>query len=239
MQHSKASLDHSVAFSTIKKPKDLTRYEKLREHIHAHPELSDRETKTAALVAKRLRELQSYQVYENIGGHGLAAVRDNGRGPTVMLRADMDALPILEQTNLPFASKVRQQDRDGLEQPVMHACGHDIHVVALLAAADLFASNLPSWSGSLILIFQPAEEKGSGSNTMIRDGLYDKIPVPDVVLGQHVSAYRAGSVGTRCGQILSASDSFIITFHGRGGHGSAPEFSIDPIVMASSTIMRL
>ena len=222
-----------------KKPKDLTHFEKLREHIHAHPELSDCEAETAALVAKELRKMQNYAIYEKLGGHGLAAVCRNGSGPTVMLRADMDALPILEQTNLPFASKVRQEDRDGTEQPVMHACGHDIHTVALLVAAELFASNLLSWSGSLILIFQPAEEKGSGSHAMIKSGLYDRIPVPDVVLGQHVSSQRAGEVGTCCGQILSASDSFAITFHGRGGHGSAPESSIDPIVMASSTIVRL
>ena len=222
-----------------KKPKDLTRYENLREYIHANPELSDREVKTAALVAKRLQELQNYTVYENIGGHGLAAVCRNGSGPSIMLRADMDALPLLEQTHLPFASKIRQQDRDGVEQPVMHACGHDMHVVALLAAAELFAFNLGFWSGTLILIFQPAEEKGSGANAMINDGLYGKVPVPDVVLGQHVSAQRAGQVGICRGQIFSASDSFLVTFHGRGGHGSAPERSIDPIVMASSTILRL
>ncbi len=222
-----------------KKPIDFTHYENLREYIHAHPELSDCEAETAALVAQQLRKMQKYTVEEKIGGHGLAAVCKNGSGPTVMLRADMDALPILEQTDIPFASRVRQKDRDGVEQPVMHACGHDMHVVALLAAAELFASKLSSWSGTLILIFQPAEEKGSGSNAMVRDGLYDRIPTPDVVLGQHVDAQRAGHVGIRCGQILSASDSFAITFHGRGGHGSAPELTIDPIVMASSTVIRL
>lgn len=233
------AFDKSLRRFLDKKPRDLTHYENLREHIHAHPELSDREAETAALVAKQLRKLTKYTVEEKIGGHGLAAVCKNGSGPTVMLRADMDALPIYEQTDIPFASKVRQEDRDGIEQPVMHACGHDIHTVALLAAAELFASNLSSWRGTLILIFQPAEEKGSGSNAMVRDGLYDRIPIPDVVLGQHVSAQRAGQVGIRCGQILSASDSFAITFHGRGGHGSAPELSIDPIVMASSTVLRL
>ena len=222
-----------------KKPKDLSHYERLREHIHAYPELSDCEAKTANLVAKRLSGMQNFAVHERIGGRGLAAVCKNGPGPIVMLRADMDALPILEQTNLPFASKARQKDRDGIEHPVMHACGHDLHIVALLAAAELFASNLSSWCGTLILVFQPAEEKGSGSNAMLEDGLYGKVPVPDVVLGQHVTAGRAGHVGTRCGQILSASDSFKITFHGRGAHGSAPELSIDPIVMAASTILRL
>ena len=222
-----------------KKPRDLTHYENLREHIHAHPELSDREAETAALVSKQLRTMQRYSIEEKIGGHGLAAVCNNGSGPTVMLRADMDALPLYEQTDIPFGSKVRQKDRDGVEQPVMHACGHDMHTVALLAAAELFASNLSSWRGTLILIFQPAEEKGSGSNAMVRDGLYDRIPIPDVVLGQHVSTKRAGQVEIRCGEILSASDSFAITFHGRGGHGSAPELTIDPIIMASSTVLRL
>ena len=232
------AFDKSLRCFLEKKPKNLTHYENLREHIHSHPELSDREAETAALVAKQLRRMQSYTVEEKIGGHGLAAVCNNGSGPTVMLRADMDALPLLEQTNIPFASRVRQKDRDGIEQPVMHACGHDVHTVALLAVAELFASNLSSWMGTLVLIFQPAEEKGSGSNAMIRDGLYDRVPIPDVVLGQHVSAQRGG-VGIRSGQILSASDSFAITFHGRGGHGSAPELSIDPIVMASSTVLRL
>lgn len=236
---SQQAFDRSLRRFLDKKPKDLAHYEKLREHIHSHPELSDREGETAALIADQLRKTQGFAIEEKIGGHGLAAVCINGSGPTVMLRADMDALPILEQTKIPFASKVRQKDRDGIEQPVMHACGHDIHIVSLLAAAELFVSNLSSWVGTLILIFQPAEEKGSGSNAMVRDGLYDRIPIPDVVLGQHVSAQRAGQVGIRCGQILSASDSFAITFHGRGGHGSSPELSIDPVVMASSTVLRL
>ena len=236
---SQQAFDKSLRRFLDKKPKDLAHYEKLREQIHSHPELSDREAETAALIAKQLHKTQGFTIEEKIGGHGLAAVCINGSGPTVMLRADMDALPLLEQTKISFASKVRQKDRDGIEQPVMHACGHDIHIVSLLAAAELFVSNLSSWVGTLILIFQPAEEKGSGSNAMVRDGLYDRIPVPDVVFGQHVSAQRAGQVGIRCGQILSASDSFAITFHGRGGHGSSPELSIDPVVMASSTVLRL
>ena len=236
---SQHAFNKSLRLFLDKKPKDLTHFEHLREHIHSHPELSDREAETAALVAKQLRKTHKFTIEEKIGGHGLAAVCNNGSGPIVMLRADMDALPIREQTDIPFASQVRQEDRDGIEQPVMHACGHDIHTVALLAAAELFASNLSSWTGTLVLIFQPAEEKGSGSNAMIRDGLYDRIPIPDVILGQHVSTQRAGQVGIRGGQILSASDSFAITFHGRGGHGSAPELSIDPVIMASSTVLRL
>ena len=236
---SQQAFDKSLRRFLDKKPKDLSHFENLREHIHSHPELSDCEAETAALVAKQLRKTQRFTVEEKIGGHGLAAVCNNGSGPIVMLRADMDALPLREQTDIPFASQVRQKDRDGIEQPVMHACGHDMHIVALLAAAELFASNLSSWTGTLVLIFQPAEEKGNGSNAMVKDGLYDRIPIPDVVLGQHVSAHRAGQVGIRCGQILSASDSFAITFHGRGGHGSSPELSIDPIVMASSTVLRL
>ena len=180
------------------------------------------------MVAEGLREMQKYTMYKNAGGHGLAAVCQNGPGPVVMHGADMDAPPMLEQTYFPYASGIRQKDQDGVEQPVMHAYGHDMHIIPLLVAVEVSTSDLLSWSGTLVLIFQPAEQKGSGSDAMIRDGLYDRIQVPHVVLGQHITAQRVGHVEPRYGQILSASDSSKVTFYGHGGHGSAPESAIDP-----------
>ena len=218
---------------------DLSPYEELREHIHAHPELSKQESETASLVAKRLRTLGGYEIHEHIGGHGLAAVLENGFGRKVLLRADMDALPIREQTGLPYASKVTQRDTDGKTKPVMHACGHDVHITCLLATAETLLKARSSWSGTLILVFQPAEERGSGAQAMVDGGLFERIPIPDIVLGQHVGPMRAGQIGIRSGPMMAAADSFKVTFFGRGSHGAAPEKSIDPIVMAASAVMRL
>ena len=150
----------------------------------------------------------------------------------------MDALSVLEQTGLPYASKVRMRDTDGVEKPVMHACGHDMHVVCLMATAELLSNIKDSWRGTLVVLFQPSEERG-GSAAMITDGLYSKIPVPDYILGQHVGPYRAGSVVTRTGPILAASDNFHITLHGHGGHGSAPHLATDAVVMAANVVVRL
>lgn len=218
---------------------DLTTYETLREQIHSNPELSGQESATASLIANHLRSLEAFTIYEKIGGHGVAAVLENGAGKTVLLRADMDALPILEQTDLPYASKVTQRDKNGILQPVMHACGHDIHVVSLLAAAENLSRIRSSWSGTLILVFQPAEESSEGAQAMVDDGLYSRIPTPDIVFGQHVGPLRAGQIAVRSGVILGAADSFKITFFGRGGHASTPDKTIDSIVMAASTVMRL
>ena len=219
---------------------DLTTYEDLRKHIHSHPELSTQEVGTAEIIGRHLRSLDTYAIHTKVSGHGIAAVLRNGPGKTVLLRADMDALPIREETGLPYASKVTQKDDvDGLTKPVMHACGHDVHVVCLLAAAEKLSKSQSSWSGTLILVFQPAEERGSGAQAMVDDGLYEKVPMPDVVLAQHVFPNRAGYVGIRPGLFLVAAGSFKITFFGKGGHGSAPENTVDPILMASSAVVRL
>ena len=214
-------------------------YEELRAYLHSHPELSEQESNTAATIASRLRDLHAYEIHEHIGGHGLAAVLKNGQGKTVLLRADFDALPVLEQTGLPYASKATMKDYDGIIKPVMHACGHDIHVTCLLAAAEMLVKMRDAWKGTLLLVFQPAEERGSGAKSMVDEGLYEKVPVPDIVFGQHVMANRAGVIGCRVGTMMAASDSRKITMYGRGGHASMPNRTIDPVVMAASTVMRL
>ena len=218
---------------------DLTRYERLREQFHSHPELSGQENATAKSVADHLCSLKVFSVHVDIGGNGVAAVYANGPGNTLLLRADLDALPMQEQVDVPFASKVSQIDHGGILQPVMHACGHDIHIVCLLAAADSLARMHSTWSGTLVLVFQPAEEQGTGAQAMVDAGLYSLIPVPDVVLFQHVTAQRAGRIGTRIGPILTAADSLEVTFFGRGGHGALPDTIIEPIVMAASAVLRL
>ncbi|MCJ1395366.1 hypothetical protein MMC18_008250 [Xylographa bjoerkii] len=218
---------------------DLRYYESLRAQLHSHPELSQQESATAAKVASHLRALKAYTIHEKIGGHGLAAVFKNGPGQTVALRADMDALPVEEKTGLPYASKVTMRDYDGVVKPVMHACGHDIHVTCLLAAAELLLKIRDAWRGTLILIFQPDEERGGGAQRMVDDGLYDRVPLPDIVLGQHVMSMRSGKLGSRPGVMLAASDSLKITLFGRGGHASMPNRTIDPVVLASSTVLRL
>jgi hippurate hydrolase len=163
----------------------------------------------------------------------------NGEGPTVMLRADMDALPVEEATGLSYASKVRATDRDGKTVPVMHACGHDMHVAWLVGATTLFAQARDTWRGTLMAVFQPAEETGEGAQAMIDDGLFDRFPKPDIVLGQHVMVGPAGTVAGRAGVITSAADSLQIRLFGRGAHGSMPQASIDPVVMAAAAVMRL
>lgn len=163
----------------------------------------------------------------------------NGTGKTVLLRADMDALPVEEKTGLTFASTVTMKDTDGVVKPVMHACGHDIHVTCLLAAAEMLAKKSDTWKGTLVLVFQPNEERGGGAKAMVDDGLYDKVPIPDVVMGQHVLPFKAGRLGSRVGIMLAASDSFKVTLYGRGGHGSMPNRTIDPVVMAASVVMKL
>lgn len=224
---------------------DLSSYQDLYKHFHANPELSNQEKETAATIAKHLKdEISSdFDVRTGIGGTGIAALFFNGEGPTVLLRADFDALPVEERTGLPYASKKRMVDADGVEKPVMHACGHDMHITSLLAAAKLLVAAKKSWSGTLLLAFQPAEERGTGAQAMVDDGLYDPkkhaVPIPDVCLGGHVMAFRAGVIGTKRGLIASSADSMRITLHGRGGHASMPDRLIDPVVMAASTVMKL
>lgn len=205
--------------------------------LHAHPELGMSEHRTAALAATALRDY-GYQVTTGIAGTGVTGVLRNGPGPTVLLRADMDALPVREATGLPYASTATV-DRDGVAQPVMHACGHDVHVACLLGSARLMAAARHAWHGTIIALFQPSEENGDGARAMVADGLTRTIPAPDVVLGQHVLPYPAGTVGTCPGPFLSAADSLRVTLHGRGAHGSQPQASVDPVVMAAMCVLRL
>jgi len=212
--------------------------EELYRDVHAHPELSHQETRTAGLVAERLRGA-GFEVHEGVGGTGVVGVLRNGDGATVLLRADMDALPVREATGLPYASEVTGTDAAGNEVPVMHACGHDVHVACLAGAAQLLADGREHWSGTLVTLFQPAEEVGDGARRMVEDGLAALFPTPQVALGQHVMPAPAGRVGTHAGAALSAADSMRITLHGRGAHGSMPQAAIDPVVLAAMIVVRL
>jgi hippurate hydrolase len=212
--------------------------EELYRDVHAHPELSHQEHRTAGLVAERLRG-DGFEVHEGVGGTGVVGVLRNGDGPTVLLRADMDALPVREATGLPYASAVSATDADGNEVPVMHACAHDMHVACLAGAATLLAEGRAHWNGTLIALFQPAEEVGDGARGMVDDGLAALVPTPHVALAQHVLPGRAGQVSTRSGAALSAADSMRITVHGRGAHGSMPQAAVDPVVLAAMIVVRL
>ncbi|GGS20293.1 amidohydrolase [Actinokineospora fastidiosa] len=206
----------------------MTDLAELYRDLHRHPELAFAETRTAAVAARELRAA-GFAVAENVGGTGVVGALRSGDGPTVLLRADMDALPMAERTGLPYASAV-----DG----VMHACGHDMHVTCLIGAAARLAERR-DWSGTVLAVFQPAEEVGGGAHAMIDDGLFDRFGTPDVVLGQHVAPIPAGVVGLRAGPSFAAADTLKITLHGRGGHGSRPEVAVDPVVLAAATVMRL
>ncbi|MEU1365406.1 M20 family metallopeptidase [Streptomyces sp. NPDC005803] len=212
--------------------------EDLYRDLHSHPELGLREHRTAKRASDALRDC-GYEVTERVGGTGVIGVLANGDGPTVMARADMDALPVRERTGLPYASTVTLTGSDGSEQPVMHACGHDVHVTALVGCARLMAAAKDAWRGTFVVLFQPSEENGDGADAMIDDGLTTKSPVPDVVLAQHVLPCPAGYVGTRPGPFLSAADNLRVTVHGRGGHGSMPQSAVDPVVMAATIVVRL
>jgi len=211
--------------------------ESVYKDIHSHPELSMQENRTAAIAAERLRGA-GYDVTTGVGKTGVVGILRNGDGPTIMLRADMDALPVREATGLPYASSVTS-DQNGKSVPVMHACGHDMHVAWLIGAATLLARSRNAWRGTLIPLFQPAEETGAGSQAMIDDGLFKRFPKPSAILGQHVMVGSSGVVSTRSGVITSAGDSFEIRMFGRGAHGSMPQSSIDPVVMAAATVLRL
>lgn len=208
------------------------------QDVHAHPELSMQETRTAALAAKHLAD-NGYEVATGVGKTGVVGLLRNGEGPTVMLRADMDALPIQEATGLAYASTVTASDPSGKTVPVAHACGHDMHVAWLMGASALFARTRDAWKGTLMVLFQPGEETAQGARAMIDDGLFTRFPKPDVVLGQHVMVGPAGTVAGSAGPITSAADSLQIRLFGRGAHGSMPQASIDPVVMAASTVLRL
>ena len=212
--------------------------EALYKDVHAHPELSMQETRTAALAADHLRKA-GFEVTTGLGKTGVVGLLRNGEGPTVMLRADMDALPVEEATGLPYASKATATDAEGQTVPVGHMCGHDMHVAWLVGATTLFAQARDGWRGTLMAVFQPGEETAEGAQAMIDDGLFKRFPEPAVILGQHVMVGPAGAVAGRIGAITSAADSLQIRLFGRGAHGSMPQASIDPVVMAAATVMRL
>ena len=205
--------------------------------LHSHPELSHQEERTAGIVAHRLREL-GCEVHERVGGTGVVGLLRQGEGPTVLLRADMDALPVAESTGLAYASTATAVTADG-DVPVMHACGHDVHVACLLGAVSLLARRRTAWRGTLTVVFQPAEEVADGARGMVEDGLVDLVGPVDVALAQHVLPFPAGRVGTRSGPALSAADSMRITVHGRGAHGSMPQAAVDPVVLAAMIVVRL
>ena len=213
--------------------------EVLYRDLHQHPELSRKEHRTAAIVADRLR-LSGFEVTTGVGGTGVVGVLRNGHGPAVLLRADMDALPVQEATGLPYASTVvATPAAGGSPVPVAHACGHDMHTACLLGAADMMANGEKYWSGTLVAVFQPAEETVDGARSMVDDGLADLMPHVDVALGQHVAPLPAGSVATKSGPALAASDCVRVTVHGRGGHASMPHATVDPIVLAAAIVLRL
>jgi amidohydrolase len=207
--------------------------------LHQNPELSSHETQTAAKLAGHLRDL-GYDVTEHVGGTGVVAILKNGPGPTVMLRTELDALPVEEKTGLPYASKVHTKNDAGQDVPVMHACGHDLHMASLLGTAEIMAHRKGSWHGTLMLIGQPAEETISGAKAMLNDGFLTRFPKPDVAVALHVfNLLPAGKVGIVPGIMSTNADSLRITIYGKGGHGSAPHTAIDPIVIAARTIVAL
>ncbi|MFC4224475.1 amidohydrolase [Lysinibacter cavernae] len=216
---------------------DIEQFAAIYRDLHEHPELSFAETRTAAIVAAELRAY-GFEVTAGVGRTGVVGILNRGSGPTVLMRADMDALPVREETGLPYASVATSTNSDGKVVPVMHACGHDMHVTALLGALQTLAAQ-DDWSGRILAVFQPAEEQGAGARAMIDDGLFDRFGTPDVVIGQHVAPLPAGALGLRVGPAFATSDALKITLFGRGGHGSRPETTVDPIVLAASVVLRL
>jgi len=213
--------------------------EDLFTHFHSNPELSFREFKTAERLAEEI-EVLGYEVTTGVGQTGVVAVLKNGAGPTVMIRADMDGLPIKEDSGLSYASTAMQTDIDGKEKPVMHACGHDVHITSLVGTARQLAARKEEWSGTLVLIGQPAEERISGARAMLEDGLYKRFPKPDYALAFHVSAGTPiGKIELPLGISGSSSDSVDIVVHGVGAHGASPHMGIDPILVASQIVVSL
>lgn len=209
----------------------------LYRHLHAYPELSMQEHRTAELVTERLEHL-GYTT-TRCAGTGVVAWLGNGEGPVVAFRADLDGLPVAEETGLDYASTMRGLLADGSDVPVMHACGHDIHITCLIGAANLLATHRQAWSGTVVLIFQPAEETATGALAMVQDGLWEKAPCPEVIYAQHVGPARAGTIQLSRGAALAVADAWKVTVHGRGGHGSRPEQAVDPVLLAAHIVVRL
>lgn len=213
--------------------------EELFLDFHRNPELSYMETRTAGIIAAQLRETGA-EVTEGVGGTGVVGIMRNGEGPTVLVRADMDGLPVAEDSGLDYASTARQIGIDGVEAPVMHACGHDVHITALIGAARQLARLRDSWNGTIVFIAQPAEERIGGARAMMEDGLYERFPKPDYALAFHVTAsLPTGTIAMQPGLVASSSDSVDITVHGVGAHGAYPHMGIDPIVMGAQIITNL
>ena len=209
----------------------------LYEDLHRNPELSLHEEKTAAKIADQLRKL-GYDVTTGVGGTGVVGILKNGAGPTVMIRAELDALPVLEKTGLPYASHATTHNDQGVEVPIMHACGHDLHMSVGMGTAAILAQNKAHWHGTFIYVGQPAEERIMGATAMLKDGLFTRFPKPDYVFAVHDTNYApAGKVAYVSGYAMSNADSVDVTIYGKGGHGSAPELTIDPIVIAARTIL--
>jgi amidohydrolase len=212
--------------------------ESLYRDLHAHPELAYAEQRTAGVVAARLRDA-GYEVSTGIGVTGVVGVLRNGPGPTVVLRADMDALPVEEQTGLGYASTATTTGPNGESVPLMHACGHDVHMTWLIGAAELLACTREPWSGTVVALFQPAEEGAGGAKRMIADDVFAVTGQPDVILGQHVFPLPAGTIAYRSGEMMAAADAYDIKLFGRAAHGSLPQFAVDPVVLAAATVTRL
>jgi amidohydrolase len=207
--------------------------------LHSHPELSFQEAMTGERLAAQLQQI-GLEVTSRVGGHGVVGVLRNGAGPTILVRTDLDALPVKEQTSLPFASRVRMTNDLGVEVDVMHACGHDVHITSLVGTARLLSQFKDRWSGTVVFIGQPAEERGAGARAMLADGLFTRFPKPDFCLALHVNAeLPAGSVGVVEGWVLANVDSVDVTIRGVGGHGAWPHKTKDPIVLAAQTIVAL
>ncbi|PJI42053.1 M20 family metallopeptidase [Ferrovibrio sp.] len=206
--------------------------------LHRNPELSMQEVRTAGIAAAWMKKY-GFEVHERVGKTGVVALLKNGDGPVILLRADMDGLPVKEKTGLDYASQQTGTDRFGQAVSIMHACGHDFHVTWLMAVGRLLSENRNSWKGTVMAVFQPAEETSQGARAMLADGMVKRFPKPSVCLGQHVIPMPAGTIGYKSGVAMSAADSWEVKLFGRGAHGSKPQNSIDPVVMAASTVMRL
>lgn len=212
--------------------------ERIYIDLHQHPELSMQEVRTSGIAARWLED-HGYEVHAGIGRTGVVGLLKNGEGPCILLRADMDGLPVKEKTGLPYASQQTGTDRFGQSVSIMHACAHDMHVTWLMAVTKLLSESRDLWRGTVMAVFQPAEEIGAGAAAMLADGMVKRFPKPDVCLGQHLIPIPAGTIGYKAGVAMSAADSWEVKMIGRGAHGSKPENSVDPVVMASATVMRL
>jgi amidohydrolase len=236
---SSLSVTASASDLDLSVTKALPKLEQLYLHLHQHPELSYQEKATSQRMAQELKQL-GFEVTANFGGYGVVGIVKNGKGPVVMIRADIDGLPIIEQTGKQYASTVTTQDANNNTVGIMHGCGHDIHMTSLIGTAQQLMLHKADWQGTLMMVAQPAEEVGGGAKAMLKQGLFSQFPTPDSIIGLHVSAsIPAGKVGTVSGYALANVDSVDITIKGKGGHGAYPHATIDPVVLAARTVLAL